>query len=382
MKDFKRVLKNKYFWALWVSQFLSQVAIHTLNFLVILRIFDYTGSTIATSLVWVAFVLPAILIGPVAATYVDFVDKKRVLLVTNLAQGGIIFLYSLASTNMIYLSYVVVLLYSIFNQFYIPAELSSLPFLVEKKNLPQANGLFLLTYQLALVVGFGLAGVVGDLMGFRAAFGVAGGVMMVAFASVSFLPKMRLAEGERAFGFSKTAEFFDEIMEGFVFIKERREVLLPFLAIVGLQVLLPVLVVNLPIISRDILRINPHYSGVAVTTPAGAGAALGILIVSKSLVKKRKKRVIKNALSVMVLSFWCAMLIVPMLPMPYKILISTLLFVLMGIGYIGIYIPAQTLLQVSTPKKMMARVFGNSWFITSAATILPMLFSASFLGLG
>jgi len=381
MRQFRGVIKNRNFVALWISQALSQAAIHCLNFLVILKVFDYTGSTIATSLVWVAFVLPAILIGPFAATIVDYMDKRKVLMVTNLAQAMIMIFYSFSDQGMVYLSYMVVLLYSVFNQFYIPAELSCLPLLVQKKRLPQANGLFLITYQAALVVGFGLAGVVGDVLGAEKAFWLAGGMVMLAFASVMTLPRGDLKQVGGALRWGEFGQVLSETVRGFVYIYNKRVVFLPFIAIVGLQVFLPVLVVNLPIISRDILGINPYYAGLAVATPAGVGAALGIGLVSRYLAQMRKKIVIKRSLTGMVLTFWAAMLVVPLIPMPYRLLVSTALFLALGVSYIGVFISAQTLLQVSTSKEMMARVFGNSWFVTSAATILPMMFSATIVEL-
>jgi len=381
MKDFLEVARNRNFMLLWINQFLSQVAVHTLNFLVILRIFEHTQSTIATSMVWIVFVLPAILIGPIASTLVDFMDKKYVLMVANISQATIILMYAFALGNHIYLAYAVVMLYSIFNQFYIPAELSSLPFLVKEKNLPHANGLFLITYQAAILAGYGLSGVVSEVFGFKNTFIIASGLVYAAFVIVFLLPRIRPVK-VRSFHMLGNVEYFwSDIAEGFSFIKSRRTVLLPFLTIVGLQVTLPVIVVNLPIISRDILMISPHFSGAAITAPAGVGAAIGIVVVSKYLKKKRKKDAIKIALGVLVLVYWLAMIVLPYIPSPYSLVASTALFCVMGIAFIGIFIPAQTLLQLNTPKEMMARVFGNSWFFTSAATVVPMLFTASIVEL-
>ena len=381
MSDFQSVIKNKNFLLLWLSQFLSQIAINTLNFLVMLRVFDATGSTVATSLVWVGFILPAITIGPFAAALVDRIGKKKVLMIANLVQAIIMLTYAFVPASFVYLSYIFVVAYSLFNQFYIPAELASLPYLVEKKKLPLANGLFLITLQLGLVVGFGIAGVMSDLLSFETAFLFAAGVMFIAFLAVGLLPSMEVKNKADKFIVKKVFSFVGDVLEGFAFIRDRREVLLPFVTIVGLQVALPVALVNLPIISRDILGINPHYSGMAVTTPAGIGAMIGIIFVSKRLLKKRKLLIVKNALTFLMVSFWGAMILVPILAYPYKLIASTILFIVVGISFIGVFIPAQTHLQVSTPNELMARVFGNSWFVTSAATVFPMLFSASIVDL-
>jgi MFS family permease len=93
MKDFKIVLKNKNFIYLWSSQILSQLTINIMNFLLLIKLFNETSSTIATSFLWVAYALPAIFIGPIAAASVDMLDRKRVLLITNLMQSILVFSY-------------------------------------------------------------------------------------------------------------------------------------------------------------------------------------------------------------------------------------------------------------------------------------------------
>lgn len=376
MNDYLKLLLNRRFSALWLSQFLSQVAIHCLTFLIILKIFDNTGSIIATSLVWIIFILPAITIGPFAATFVDLVDRRKVLIYSNLLQALIIFLYSFAASEYLYLSYAVVLIYSIFNQFYIPAEMSALPIIVKDKYLARANGLFLITYQAALVVGFGVAGVVIETLGFHSAFLIASILVLISFFATLTLPKMK-PEQEVDLYKLKFTEIFVHVFEGINHIKDRKEVLLPFLTIIGLQVTLPIVVVNLPIISQNVLGLSPHLSGITITAPAGLGATLGILFAVKHYDNKSTRKAVKESLTALVFSFWALLLVVPYIDMPYKIIISTLLFIMVGASFIGIFITAETELQINTPKRLLGRVFGNSWFFTSAGTILPMIGSAT-----
>ena len=48
-----------------------------------------------------------------------------------------------------------------------------------------------------------------------------------------------------------------------------------------------------------------------------------------------------------------------------------------GFGFIGILIPAQTMLQEKTPGGLRGRVFGNFWFMVTVATIFPVIFSGT-----
>jgi MFS family permease len=375
MTNLKAIFKNKDFLYLWISQFTSQVAVNTLTFLIILQIFNATGSAIASSLVWVTFIIPAVLFGPFAAAFADMVDKKAMLMFTNLFQGLTILIYAFLFQDYLYLAYGVVFTYSFFNQFYIPAELASLPMLVKKENLASANGLFLITYQLGIIVGYGLSGAFSQLVGFRTSFLVAAGLLFAALASVSLLPKLKEVE-------KKTLEkgvslFFNRVAEGYHFIRQNKNVFSAFVIVVTLQVSLAIIMVNLPLMAREILGVSPSLAGLFIVLPAGLGAVLGAIIVPRLLIKWRKKKMIENSLLLTSAVVWSIVLLVPETALFLRPLITSALSLLVGISFVGIYIPAQTYMQVATPEMLMGRVFGNTWFITTVATVLPVLFSAT-----
>ena len=162
-----RLLKNRNFILLWSSQILSQLSINIMNFIVLVHIFESTNSTIAASFVWVAYGVPAIIIGPIAAAAVDLFDKRKILMIANLVQAVEIFIYAILLRKFIYLSYGIVAAYSLMDQLYVPAESASLPSLVNKKNLAQANGLFFISAQSAALLGFGMAGLINEVIGFQ-----------------------------------------------------------------------------------------------------------------------------------------------------------------------------------------------------------------------
>ena len=188
IQDFKSVIKNRNFLYIWFSQILSQLTINITNFLLLTRLFENTGSSIATSFLWVAYALPAILIGPFAAASVDMIAKRKILTITNLLQSLTILIYALLHRTSLFLLYGVALSYSFLNQFYIPAEAATLPSVVPKNHLPQANSLFFFTQQSSMILGFGLAGIFIQLLGFDKTLYLCAGFLLLAFASVTFLP--------------------------------------------------------------------------------------------------------------------------------------------------------------------------------------------------
>jgi MFS family permease len=49
----------------------------------------------------------------------------------------------------------------------------------------------------------------------------------------------------------------------------------------------------------------------------------------------------------------------------------------MGLSFVGILVPSQTFLQESTPPSLRGRVFGNTWFLVTVASVIPVIFSGS-----
>lgn len=385
MRDYRLLLRNKNFVYLWVSQILSQLSINIMNFLLLSRLFSVTNSSIATSFLWVAYSIPAILIGPFASAYVDMTDRRRVLVYTNLFQFLVILIYAFIFNVRLFLLYGVALAYSFFNQFYVPAESASLPSLVNKKSLAFANSLFFLTQQFSIIAGFGFAGIINQLLGFRNSLLLCSSFLLIAFVSVSFLPVMRFNK-EKAKSLDKLFfDFFVRIKEGYEFIKNNRMVLFPFLLLLFMQVGIAIVVVNTPLLAQEILRVHYDKVGVLVVVPAGIGALLGALIVPFIFKKYkiRKKTVVETSLIMISVSMLLFSFLFLWFNLLWMGIISFLLLILIGFSFVSIIVPTQTFLQEKVPGGLRGRIFGNFWFLVTVASIFPVIFSGAlteFLG--
>ena len=378
MEDFKPLIKNNKFLYLWTSQILSQLTIYMLNFILLIRIFSQTGSTIATSLLWISYALPSLLVGPFAAALVDMIDKRKILMVANLLQALVIFVYALTYEKSFFLLYGLAFGYAFLNQFYVPSELAALPSIVSKKNLPHSNGLFFLTQTGAMIFGFGVAGILIQVIGFESILFLSAGFLFLAFLSVSFLPELTNKDTIPKKYEEALIKFFKRIIEGYIFIKKHKGVLYPFLLLMGLQICLAVLVINLPLVASDVLKVSVNSSGPFVVLPIGLGAAVGALTVPKLLKAGwRKKRAIEIFLMVIAPTIFLLAFLIPDMVVFYRILLGELMLVLAGIAFVGILIPTQTFLQEVTPGGFRGRVFGNYWFLVTIATIFPVLFAGA-----
>ena len=378
LTEYKTLFSNKNFIYLWVSQLLSQLIINFVNFILLYKIFSETESSIATSFLWVTYALPAIIIGPIAAASVDMLNRKKTLMWTNLLQSITILAYAFLQERSLFLLYTVALLYSLFNQFYVPAEIATLPSVVKTEFLAQANGLFFMTQQASVIIGFGIAGLILEVLGFFFSLILASVFLFMAFISVSFLPKMRSEESIPHDFEDAIAKFFNRISEGYHFIKEDKLILYPFLLIIILQISLAVIAVNAPVLALQVFRIPLHLAGALLVVPAGIGAMIGSVFVPRLLKRGyRKRKIIDYSLMSVGLVLLLLTFLIPLVSQNYGVLVSIVLILLLGLSFVGVLIPAQTFLQEKTPGGLRGRVFGNIWFVSTIATVFPIIVSGA-----
>jgi len=385
MEDFKPIIKNSNFRFLWISQVLSQVTINIMNFVLLVKLLSETGSTIATSMLWVAYAVPAILVGPIAAASIDMLDKRKVLIYTNILQSSVILFYALAHTSAVFSLYGLAFFYSLLNQFYVPAEQASLPGIVKEENLAHANGLFFITQQASIIAGFGIAGFLNHFMGFRNTLLLGSLFIFMAFLSVTFL-KTKQVKLEISWRLDESLiKFFGSMVEGYRFIRKERKVLMPLLILLGFSAALSIVMVNVPVIARDIFEIPENLAGIVVVVPAGIGTAIGSVLVPRLLKRGvRKKTIIEESLFTLILALIFVNLLTIFLSNLPRIVVGVTAIVIIGFSFVGVLIPSQTFLQEKTPEDFRGRVFGNFWFLSTIITVLPMMFAgviAEYLGI-
>lgn len=359
---------NKNFYLLWISQIFSQITLNMMNFLLLARLYQATGSSIATSLLWVSYALPTIFFGPIGASVADLTSRRKTLMITNFLQALVIFIFIFTHTYSLFLLFAVIIIYSFLNQFYVPAEMASLPSIVPESKLAKANSMFFLTQQLSLIIGFGAAGLIENWIGFNGALILCSSLLFIAFISVSLLPKLNPAVKVPKNCEDLIKVFFEHILEGYRFIKKMKSVLYPLGLLFVIQVGLTIVTANLPVIASEILNVPTNLAGLYIVVPAGIGATIGTALINKLVKnKRRKKLMIEIGLGLLGLS---------VLGLVYgNLYIAPLFVVLVGVGFITVNIPTLTFLQEVTPEWLRGRVFGNLFFLITISTIFPVIFS-------
>lgn len=154
------LLKQRNFGLLWFGGLISLTGDWMLRIALPAYVFDLTGSTLATGTMFIAGMVPNLLLGSVAGVFVDRWDRRRTMIIVNLILAAVLLpLLWVHSIESLWLVYIVAFAQSVVGQFFGPAENALLPTLVGEEHLLAANSLNALNNNLARLIGPALGGV-------------------------------------------------------------------------------------------------------------------------------------------------------------------------------------------------------------------------------
>jgi MFS family permease len=148
----RALLGNLDFVLLWTAAFISFVGDAALSIALPLHVYRQTSSTLSTAAVLAAGLLPRVLFGSIAGTFVDRWDRKRTMIVADVTRACLL-LGIIAAPNHIGGLYAVGALQGLLGLFFTPAEGALLPKVVDRKQLVAANALNAVTISVGLLIG-------------------------------------------------------------------------------------------------------------------------------------------------------------------------------------------------------------------------------------
>lgn len=131
----------------------------------------YVGTAI--SFLLLAHFLPPLLIGPYAGVLVDKLDRRLLLIISDVARCGIVFgLLFVNNSDTLWLLYILVILQFCFAALFEPGRSALMPSLVASDDLVQANVLGSVTWSVMLAAGAAIGGAVASVFGTRFALAI------------------------------------------------------------------------------------------------------------------------------------------------------------------------------------------------------------------
>ncbi len=188
------------YFLLWLGQSVSQMGDGAGFIAVMWWVQSTTGSALALGTLAMAKGLVATLLGPVAGVLIDRLDRKKIIVTTDVIRGVIYCILGyLAFTDSLTIGVLIVLscIAAACAQFMFPAVAAVVPLLVPDKGLEKANALNNMSRQLVGVAGYSIGGILVALFGVPALLFLNGVSFLCSAASemLILIPRIQ-GEGE------------------------------------------------------------------------------------------------------------------------------------------------------------------------------------------
>src|SRR4051812_21000218 len=292
---------------LWIAQAFSQTANNMVNFALLLLVQDIIQihhveqANTAISLVILAFSLPSVLFGPVAGVLADRWDRKLLMAAMNALRAVSVISFLIINPEwhvgtILAAIYFLTFIFGIAGQFFAPALGASIPSLVPRNQLIQANALFNLTFTAAQLIGFATIGpLLVKVVGIDRLFEITAVIFLLCTGLVLTLPKIEA--GIAPSGADASRKMLGDVKEGITYILND-----PYLikAIVYLTVssstFLMVAALG-PTFLTTVIGIPAEDIGYIVA-PAGLGVVIGVLLVPAAARRFERNLLIDTALTI------------------------------------------------------------------------------------
>jgi MFS family permease len=375
-----QVLRQRNFALLWVGGLVSTVGTWALYTALPYFVYAQTGSALATGAVFIAQMVPRVVLAPLAGVAIDRWNRQRTMVVADVARAVILLpLLAVRSDEWFWIVYVVAFGEATLTQFFDPAASAFLPRLVEELSLPAANAMTALTGALTRLVAPVLGGTLLALLGLTSVV-LADSSSYLVSAILIFLIRIEpLPKSVPAVAGDVGAPLLHALWrESRVGVQTvlgeptlRTLFLITGLVLVGYGMITVLLIAFV----QEVLRGSALVFG-WIAAAQGLGGLVGATGAAWIMKAWSPARIVTAALLATGL-LYLLLFNVPLVP------VDVALAGVMGLPITSFWITTTVLLQRRTPDASRGRVFGAYGMITSLATLAGMGlagFGASLLG--
>ena len=390
------VLRNRPFLLLWLSQLATQIGVNMVLYALTVVVLEASSLSSAVSALFLTFLVPSVLFSALAGVYVDRIDRRTMLVVTNALRAAILIGIWAVGPDIPTLL-LLNTLFSIVTVFFAPAEAAMIPVLVPRDQLVPANGLFTLTLNGAFALGYALLGplivtIAGGPAPVLIVVAVLFGLAAILCATLPSDPpsetaRPRAREAVSEAGHAVTG-VFGQLREGLSYIRANPAIAWS-LAYLGISAsLIGVVAVLGPSFARDTLGLAPKDL-IVVVLPLGIGIVMGVLLLNNYGKYIARRRAIELGLVILGVLLVILTVAGPLsriltgvgdqVPLVDLSALTSLLSVVVAIAFLAgvcygiVAISAQVQLQEDIPADVRGRIFGVLNMLISVASILPII---------
>lgn len=228
-REFSELLRgNREFRYLWYGQLISQAG-DWFNQIAVMRLLDRLGASgTEQAMSLMLRMLPHLVIAPLAGVWIDRVDRRFVLLWSDILRAALVpmFLWADGPGDVVGI-YALIAAQVALTALFEPAKTALIPNLVRPDQLATANALSAATWSVMLAIGAALAGVVIETAGLAPAFLIDSASFLLSALCVANVARREPPQGRRTDDRPRrrwTAGFVD-LFEGFRYMAGHRAVL-------------------------------------------------------------------------------------------------------------------------------------------------------------
>jgi len=271
------ITENRNYRLLWFGQIVSQLGDWFNSVALYALLLELTGTATSVALMIIVQFLPMAVIGPVAGVVVDRVNRRRLMIATDVMRGlAVLALLLVRRPDQVWLVYLVMGAVVSMTAFFEPARTAVIPSLTTRSQLLTANALSSATWSAMLAIGAGVGGVVTALFGRDVAF-VVNAVSFLASAVIIARTSFDADPPavKRPAGWASLTGFGD-LVEGIRYVKSDRHVAALMLVKAGWGIAGGVLLIMTVMGEREFRMGDSAAAGIGVLYAArGIGAGIG-----------------------------------------------------------------------------------------------------------
>lgn len=283
IKGLRPLFKNGPFLRLWGAQAFGQIGINILHFTLVVQVFQQTGNNFFVGLMLALLSLPSIFISPIAGALADSVNRRTIFVVANTIRATLaaVVLLSLSNPGLLI---VLAFLVTVAATFFVPTEQSTIPELVKKENLVEANSLFTLSLYATFLIGYTAAGPLleygGDFLAMVVSL-CSFGVATIFHASLPQLNEHLKHAGEEIVEQVKAQHLWRKMKSGMKYIAEQKLLLLIISQVSFIFAIERAVIALIPALAQDVFQLSIAEISFYMITPLAIGTVAGVLAVGK-----------------------------------------------------------------------------------------------------
>ena len=360
--------RNRDFCALWIGQLLSQIGDNFVIVAILFVINALTDSPLALGMMALAATLPQLFLGLIGGVFVDRLDRKLVMIVSDVLRGlAVLALLLVQRADQLYIFYIVGFVMATAGLFFNPARNAVLPNIVSGEILLTANALIQASQIIAVILGASIAGLLIGLLGPGFAFVFDSFSFTVSAAAIATMaiPPVNPKPGK-----TKSRVIWDQLVEGLLFIRHSSPLLHVMLTTAIATLGFGAIVVLGIIYLDEVLGIGAEGFGFLYAVQ-GLGVVIGGVMIGRFASNVRANWIVGGCMVTLGLAI-IAFAVVPNYPL-----------VLVAVAIIGLSIVVAraalaTLTQSLVPDEKRGRVESAVTMVIGASTSASMALSGVF----